>query len=85
VSLFIYVSSKRLYFICLAYLGGRRSRSALPDDLVIPVHFEVGQEFRLCFLDQLLIVLLKLPLIFSRQSFLGQLNDVAGKDVRAIF
>jgi hypothetical protein len=55
------------------------------NDLVIPVHFEVGEELRLYFLDQLLLVLLKLLLFFSRRSFSSRLNDVAGRDVKAIF
>jgi hypothetical protein len=67
VSLLTYVSSKRLDFVCFAYLGGSRSRSErsqisrpLSNDLVVPVHSEVGQKLPLCFLDQLLLVLLKL-------------------------
>jgi hypothetical protein len=35
---------------------------------VIPIHLEVGKNLRLCILDQLLLVFLKLMLIFSRQS-----------------
>jgi hypothetical protein len=34
--------------------------------LVVPVHLEVDQEFRLCFLDQLFLVLLEQELFFSR-------------------
>ena len=56
LSLFVYVSFKRLELVGATYIGGIRSRSErsqisrpLPDDLVIPVHFEVDQEFRLRF------------------------------------
>jgi hypothetical protein len=73
VSLLIYVSFKRLNFIYFAYLRGRCSRSErgyisrpLPDDLVIPANFEVGQEFYLCFFDQLLLMFFKFLLVFSR-------------------
>jgi hypothetical protein len=45
----LYVSSNRLDFVCLAYLGvvvaGRTESEIsrpLPDDLVIPAHFEDG-------------------------------------------
>jgi hypothetical protein len=67
-----YVSSKRLDFVRFTYLGvaavGRNeTRSvARSADLVAPVHFEVGQKLCFCFLDQLLLVLLKLQLFFSR-------------------
>jgi hypothetical protein len=54
-------------------------------DIVIRVRFEVGQELRMCFLDQLFPMLLNLLLFFSRQSFPCHLDDVAGRDVRAIF
>jgi hypothetical protein len=73
VSLLIYVSFKRLEFVCVAYLGvavlGRseaRSVARCLNDFVVPVHFEVGQELRLRFLDQLLLMLLELKLFFSR-------------------
>jgi hypothetical protein len=49
------------------------------------LYFEVGQELRLCFLDQLLLVLLELELFFSRQGFLSWLYDITGGNVRAIF
>jgi hypothetical protein len=54
-------------------------------DIVIRVRFEVGQELRMCFLDQLFPMLINLLLFFSRQSFPSHLDDVAGRDVRAIF
>jgi hypothetical protein len=60
------------------------SRS-LPNDLVVPVHFEVGQKLRLCFLNQPLLMLLELELFFSRQGFPSRLYDVAGGNVKAIF
>jgi hypothetical protein len=56
----------------------------LPNDLVVPVHLEVGEELRLCFLDQLLLVLLELELFVSRQGFPGRLYDIAGENFRAI-
>jgi hypothetical protein len=66
LSLFVYVSFKRLEFIGATHSGGIRSRSErsqicrpLPNDFVVPVHLEVGQEFHLCFLDQLLLALLE--------------------------
>ena len=66
LSLFIYVSFKRLELISATYIGGIRSRSErsqicrpLPNDFVVPVHLEVSQESRLCFLDQLLLALLE--------------------------
>jgi hypothetical protein len=49
----------------------------LPHDLVIPVHFEVGQLFCFCFLDQLFLMLLELELFFSQQGFPSRLNDIA--------
>jgi hypothetical protein len=91
VSLLIYVSSKRLNFVCFTYLGGSCSRSErsqisrpLSNDLVVPVHFEVGQEHFFCFLDQLLLVQLELQLFFSQQGFASRLDDVARGDIRAI-
>jgi hypothetical protein len=41
--------------------GSERSRISrpLPNDLIVPVHLKVGQEFRFHFLDQLLLVLLE--------------------------
>jgi hypothetical protein len=66
LSLFVYVRFKRLELIGATYIGGIRSRSELsqicrplPNDFVVPVHLEVGQEFHLCFLDQLLLALLE--------------------------
>jgi hypothetical protein len=66
LSLFIYVGFKRLELIGATYIGGIRSRSErsqicrpLPNDFVVPVHLEVDQESRLCFLDQLLLALLE--------------------------
>jgi hypothetical protein len=66
LSLFVYVSFKRLKFIGATYIGGIRSRSErsqicrpLPNDFVVPVRLKVGQKFCLCFLDQLLLALLE--------------------------
>jgi hypothetical protein len=66
LSLFVYVSFKRLEFIGATYIGGNRSRSErsqicrpLPNDFVVLVHLEVGQKFRLYFSDQLLLTLLE--------------------------
>jgi hypothetical protein len=59
------------------------SRS-LPNDLVVPIHLEVGQELRLYFLDQLLHVLLELELFVSRQDFPSRFYDIARRDVRVI-
>jgi hypothetical protein len=91
VSLLIYIIFKRLEPVRVAYLGGICGRSErsqicrpLPNDLVVPVHFEVGQELRLCFLDQLLLVLLELDLFVSRQGLPSRLYDIAGGDVRVI-
>jgi hypothetical protein len=49
LSLFVYVSFKRLEFVGATYIGGNRSRSErsqichpLPNDFVVPVHLEVG-------------------------------------------
>jgi hypothetical protein len=52
---------------------------------VIPVHLEDGQEFRLRFLDQSLLVFLDLLLIFSRQILHSRLDDVAGRNTGTIF
>jgi hypothetical protein len=43
-------------------VGRSAARSVAPllDDLAVPDHLDVGQELRLCFLDQLLLVLLEL-------------------------
>jgi hypothetical protein len=91
LSLFVYVSFKRLEFVGTTYIGGNRSRSErsqicrpLPNDFVVPVHFEVGQELRLCFLDQLLLALLEQELFFSRQGFPCRCDDIAGGNFRAI-
>jgi hypothetical protein len=80
VSLLIYVSSERL-----DYLWGSRNRlersqisRPLSNDLIVHVHSEVGHELCFCLLDQLLLVLLKLQLFFSRQGFPSRLDDVAG-------
>jgi hypothetical protein len=66
LSLFVYVRFKRLELIGATYIGDIRSRSErsqirrlLPNDFVVPVHLEVGQKLRLCFLDQLLLALLE--------------------------
>jgi hypothetical protein len=56
----------------------------LLNDLVVPAHFEVGQELRLFLLDQLLFVLLKLELFVSQQGFPSRLYNVAGGDFSAI-
>jgi hypothetical protein len=90
-SLFIYVSFKRLELVRVTYIGdilcgSERSRISrpLPNDLIVPVHFEVGQKFRFRFLDQLLLVLLELELFVSRQGLPSQLYNIARGDVRAI-
>jgi hypothetical protein len=77
--------------VCVAYLGGSRSRSEpsqicrpLLNDFVVPVHLEIGQEFCFRFLDQLLLVLLELELFVSQQGFSSRLYDIAGGDVRVI-
>jgi hypothetical protein len=87
----MYVSFKRLELVGVTYIRGIRYGSErsqiscpLPNDLVVPVHLEFGQEFRLCFLDQLLLVLLELELFVSRQGLPSWLHDIAGGDVRAI-
>jgi hypothetical protein len=91
LSLFIYVSFKRLELVGVTYIGGIRCRSErrqisrpLPNDLVVPVHLEVGEELHLCFLDQLLLVLLELELFVSRQGLPSWLYDIAGGDIRVI-
>jgi hypothetical protein len=90
-SLFIYIILKRLYLVCVAYLRGSHSRlkrsqirRPLSNDLVVLVYFEDGQESRLCFLDQLLLVLLELELFISRQGIPSRLYNIAWGDVRAI-
>jgi hypothetical protein len=92
VSLFIYISFKRLELVCIAYLRGSCSRTErsqiyhpLSNNFVISVHLEVGQEFCFCFLDQLLLVLLELELFVNRQGFPSRLYDIAGGNVIAIF
>jgi hypothetical protein len=92
VSPLIYISFKRLEFVCVASLGGSYSGSErsqvsrpLPNDFIVPFHFEVGQEFCLRFLDQLLLMLLELELFFSRQGFSSRLYDIVGGNVRATF
>ena len=72
LSMFVYVSFKRLELIGVTYIGDIRCGSeqsrisrSLPNDLVVPVYFEVGQEVRLRFLDQLLFMLLELELFIS--------------------
>jgi hypothetical protein len=56
-SLLIYIILKRLQLVCITYIGdiwcgSKRSRIRRPlsDDLVVPVHFEVGQELCFCLL-----------------------------------
>jgi hypothetical protein len=49
----------------------------MSDDLVVPVHFEVDQEFCFCLLDHTLLVLLELELFVSRQGLPSRLYDVA--------
>jgi hypothetical protein len=56
----------------------------MSDDLVVPVHFEVGQELCFCLQDHLLLVRLKLELFVSRQGLLSRLYDVAWGNIRAI-
>jgi hypothetical protein len=89
--MFIYIILKRLQHVCITYIrdiwcGSKRSRIRRPlsDDLVVPVHFEVGQELCFCLLDQLLLVLLELELFVGRQGFPSRLYNVAGGDYRAI-
>jgi hypothetical protein len=53
-----------------------RIRRSISDDFVVPVHFEVGQEFFFCLLDHTLLVLLKLELFVSQQGFPSRLYDV---------
>jgi hypothetical protein len=72
LSLFIYVSFKRLELVDVTYIGSihcgsERSQISrpLPNNLVVPIHLEVGQELYLCFFDQLLLVLLELELFIS--------------------
>jgi hypothetical protein len=91
ISPFVYVSFKRLEFVGGTYIGGNRSRSErsqicrpLPNDFVVPVHLEVGQELRLCFLDQLLLALLEQELFLSRQGFPCRRDDIACGNFRAI-
>jgi hypothetical protein len=91
LSMFVYVSFKRLELLVLLTLGvivvGRsevRSVAPLPNDFVVPVHLEVGQELRLCFLDQLLLALLEQELFFSRQGFPCRRDDIAGRNFKAI-
>jgi hypothetical protein len=91
LSLFFYVSFKRLELIGVTYIGDIHSRSErsqiyrpLPNDFVVPVHLEVGQEFHLCFLDQLLLALLEQELFFNRQGFPCWLDDIVGGNVKAI-
>jgi hypothetical protein len=91
LSLFVYVSFKRLELIGVTYIGDIRSRSErsqicrpLPNDFVVPVHLEVDQEFSLCFLDHLLLALLEQELFFSRQGFPYRLDDIASGNFRAI-
>jgi hypothetical protein len=56
----------------------------MPDDLVVPVHFEVGQELCFRLLDHPLLVLLKLELFVSWQGLPSWLYDVAGGNFKAI-
>jgi hypothetical protein len=56
----------------------------MPDDLVVAVHFDVGQELCFCLLDHLLLVLLKLELFVGWQGLPSRLYDVAGGNFRAI-
>jgi hypothetical protein len=91
LSLFIYIILKRLQFVYITYIGDilcgserSRIRHPLSDDLVVPVHFEVGQELCFCLLDHPLLVLLKLKLFVGRQGFPSRLYNVAGGDIRVI-
>jgi hypothetical protein len=56
----------------------------MSDDLVVPVHFKVGQELCFCLLDHLLLVLLELELFVSRQGLSSRLYNVAWGNIRAI-
>jgi hypothetical protein len=53
----------------------------MSDDLVVPVHFEVGQKLCFCLLDHLLLVLLELELFVSRQvgsmMLLGEISELS--------
>jgi hypothetical protein len=51
----------------------------LPNDFIVPVHLEADQEYCLCLLDQLFLVILELELFFSRQGFPCRLDDIAGE------
>lgn len=51
---------------------------------LIPVHLEIGQVLRLGLLDQLLYVLLKVPLIISRQSLYSRLDNIAEGNIRVV-
>jgi hypothetical protein len=91
LSLFVYVIFKRLELISVTYIGDIRSRSEqsqicrpLSNDFVVPVHLKIGQKFRLCFPDQLLLALLEQQLFFSRQGFPCRLGDIAGGNFRVI-
>jgi hypothetical protein len=50
----------------------------------MPAHLEIDQVLCLGLLDQLLLVLLKFLLIFSRQALHSQLDGVARGDVGVI-
>jgi hypothetical protein len=56
----------------------------MSDDLVVPVHFEFGQELCFCLLDHLILVLLELELFVSQQALPSRLYDVAWGNIRAI-
>jgi hypothetical protein len=59
-------------------------RRPMSDDLIVPVHFEVGQELCFRLLDHPLLVLLELELLVSRQGFPSRLYDVAWRNIRDI-
>jgi hypothetical protein len=80
-----------LQIVGITYIGDiwrglerSRIRRPMSDDLVVPVHFEVGQELCFRLLDHPLLVLLELELLVSRQGFPSRLYDVAWRNIRAI-
>jgi hypothetical protein len=50
----------------------------------MPVHHEIGRILRVRLLDQLLLVLLKFLLTFSRQTVYSRLDDIVEGDMRII-
>jgi hypothetical protein len=90
-TLIFYIISKRLQIVGITYIGDiwrglerSRIRRPMSDALVVPIHFEVGQELCFRLLDYPLLVLLELELLVSRQCVLSRLYDVAWGNIRAI-